>query len=229
MDDRDTSSPRSLAFQLRLRGTNIPDEDLLSDLRRVAESGHGTLSAAAYTRHGKHAAITVAKRFGSWNDALLKAGLPINNEVYVSDERLFENLERVWTSLGRQPGRRDLTKPVSEFTDSPYTRRFGLWNKALTAFIGYINQDDVPSEDASARASSIDIHRTGRDINLRMRFRVLQRDRFTCKSCGRSPATHMQVVLHVDHVLAWSRGGETELQNLQTLCSDCNLGKGNMA
>jgi len=31
----------------------------------------------------------------------------------------------------------------------------------------------------------------------------------------------------VDHITAWSNGGETILENLQTLCSDCNLGKSN--
>ncbi|MCL4507775.1 MAG: HNH endonuclease [Chloroflexi bacterium] len=34
--------------------------------------------------------------------------------------------------------------------------------------------------------------------------------------------------LHVDHILAWSKGGETVLENLQTLCSVCNLGKSNV-
>ncbi|MCW5775769.1 MAG: HNH endonuclease [Phycisphaeraceae bacterium] len=33
-------------------------------------------------------------------------------------------------------------------------------------------------------------------------------------------------MLHVDHILAWSNGGETVLANLQTLCDRCNLGKG---
>jgi 5-methylcytosine-specific restriction endonuclease McrA len=34
------------------------------------------------------------------------------------------------------------------------------------------------------------------------------------------------VELHVDHVTPWSKGGETTLANLQTLCNKCNLGKG---
>ncbi|MBI5847426.1 MAG: HNH endonuclease [Nitrospirae bacterium] len=53
-------------------------------------------------------------------------------------------------------------------------------------------------------------------------------DRFTCRHCGASPAKMLGVELHVDHIIAWSKGGETVLSNLQTLCSKCNLGKSNL-
>ncbi|MGE4613767.1 MAG: HNH endonuclease signature motif containing protein, partial [Planctomycetota bacterium] len=35
------------------------------------------------------------------------------------------------------------------------------------------------------------------------------------------------VPIHVDHIVPLSKGGETTLDNLQVLCIDCNLGKGN--
>jgi 5-methylcytosine-specific restriction endonuclease McrA len=35
-------------------------------------------------------------------------------------------------------------------------------------------------------------------------------------------------VLHVDHKTAWANGGETVLENLQTLCSKCNIGKSDL-
>ena len=40
-----------------------------------------------------------------------------------------------------------------------------------------------------------------------------------------SPAKDPGVELHVDHIFPWSKGGETVLENLQTLCSRCNGGK----
>ena len=46
--------------------------------------------------------------------------------------------------------------------------------------------------------------------------------------CGRSPAKDMNIELHVDHIMPYSKGGETVIENLQTLCSDCNLGKSNL-
>ncbi|HNS19328.1 MAG TPA: HNH endonuclease [Sedimentisphaerales bacterium] len=70
--------------------------------------------------------------------------------------------------------------------------------------------------------------RTPRDPSLRLRFKVLLRDRFRCRQCGASPATNLGVELHVDHVIPWSAGGETTIDNLQTLCKDCNLGKSNL-
>lgn len=53
----------------------------------------------------------------------------------------------------------------------------------------------------------------------------MQRDNFKCCICGASPAKDPSVVLHVDHIIPWSKGGKTELDNLQTLCSNCNYGK----
>jgi 5-methylcytosine-specific restriction endonuclease McrA len=33
----------------------------------------------------------------------------------------------------------------------------------------------------------------------------------------------LSIELHADHILAVSNGGKTTLNNLQTLCQDCNL------
>ena len=68
--------------------------------------------------------------------------------------------------------------------------------------------------------------RTSRDVSERMRFRILLRDGFECQSCGASPLKNRGVELHVDHILPWSKGGETEDENLETKCTRCNLGKG---
>ena len=46
-----------------------------------------------------------------------------------------------------------------------------------------------------------------------------------CQHC--SVYIPMDGSFHVDHVLPWSRGGQTKLSNLQLLCPTCNLRKGN--
>ena len=74
----------------------------------------------------------------------------------------------------------------------------------------------------------INKHRTKRGVPHRLRFKVMKRDNFKCKYCGRSPATDLKIILHVDHKEPWSKGGETTFENLQTLCSVCNIGKGNL-
>ncbi len=54
-------------------------------------------------------------------------------------------------------------------------------------------------------------------------WRVLKRDQFTCRYCGRKPP---DVKLQVDHVRALANGGKTVLENLVTACTSCNIGKG---
>lgn len=64
-----------------------------------------------------------------------------------------------------------------------------------------------------------------RPIGLSLRYQVLERDGSRCCVCGRGP--HEGVTLHVDHIRPYSLGGLTVLSNLQLMCADCNLGKGN--
>ena len=66
-----------------------------------------------------------------------------------------------------------------------------------------------------------------RDIPLGLRFHVFHRDRFKCVICGDHPARNAECILHVDHILPWSRGGKTRVDNLRTLCETCNVGRGN--
>ncbi|OQX01521.1 MAG: hypothetical protein BWK80_59790 [Desulfobacteraceae bacterium IS3] len=58
-----------------------------------------------------------------------------------------------------------------------------------------------------------------------IRWQVFQRDKWKCVSCGRSAAN--DVILHVDHIVPRSKGGKDELDNYQTLCHICNIGKSN--
>ena len=57
-----------------------------------------------------------------------------------------------------------------------------------------------------------------------LRAHVLYKYKKTCQLCGRKAP---QVVLHIDHIIPESKGGKTDLSNLQVLCETCNLGKGN--
>jgi hypothetical protein len=212
----------------RVSGQPVTDSELLADLRRVAKQLNASaVSQPIYREHGQYDSTTVSRRFGTWNKAILAAGLSVSNEVDISDERLFENLLILWQHYGRQPRRSELAWPPSTMSQTPYSRRFGGWTAALHAFVSYANSSDFDSPTHRAPGSITNRRTTGRDPSLRLRWKVLQRDRFTCCGCGRSPATSAGIELHVDHITAWSNGGETTLENLQTLCSNCNLGKSN--
>jgi 5-methylcytosine-specific restriction endonuclease McrA len=58
-----------------------------------------------------------------------------------------------------------------------------------------------------------------------IRWQVFQRDNWKCVSCGRN--SQNDVILHVDHIIPRSRGGSDSLENYQTLCHLCNIGKSN--
>ena len=68
-----------------------------------------------------------------------------------------------------------------------------------------------------------------RQPTIGLRFKVFRRDRFRCSMCGRSTANDPSCVLHVDHIVPFSKGGKTTLENLQLLCAECNVGKSNRA
>jgi hypothetical protein len=59
-------------------------------------------------------------------------------------------------------------------------------------------------------------------VSAKRRFEVFDRDRFTCRYCGRS-APHVR--LECEHVLARVHGGTDLPDNLVTSCFDCNRGK----
>lgn len=58
--------------------------------------------------------------------------------------------------------------------------------------------------------------------NTGNRFKILERDKFTCQYCGRKAP---EVILEVDHIIPTSKGGENVSTNLITACRDCNRGK----
>lgn len=217
---------------------NIPSHELLGDLKKVAEKlGTTVVSVDAYTSMGVFSAPTISKAFGSWAKALAAAGLEVSSQWHpkADDDELLSNLATVWETLGRQPKQSDLRLPLSRFSADVYKRRFGSWRKALESFVENanngvprINVADLPVVSTSIAPSLSQKHRTQRDPSWRMRFLVNRRDRFTCRACGRSPANEVGVVLHVDHIDPWSKGGETTMDNLQTLCERCNLGKSDL-
>lgn len=55
-----------------------------------------------------------------------------------------------------------------------------------------------------------------------LRALVFKRDGYRCVYCGSDGGG---VSLHCDHVIPWSRGGETTKQNLATACRPCNSSK----
>lgn len=211
-----------MKFELEPHHRNIPDAELVADIRRVAgELGKRSVTIDEYNERGTFHNTTLARRFGSWFGALERAGLEKTRNLNISNEELFDNLVDVWLLLGRQPKYDDLTRNCSKYSSGTYEKRFGGWRAALEAFVRWANEGEMSlAPKASERTFN---SRTPRKVNWRLRALVLMRDGACCRLCGAAP--HDGAKLHVDHIVPWSKGGETTIENLQILCNVCNIGK----
>jgi Homing endonuclease associated repeat/HNH endonuclease len=215
------------------RHFRVGKKAVLDDVRRVARALRTRhLLLTQYQAEGNYSPTLIYKHFENWSNILAAAGLAASPyQPRLTDRALFENLEHIWTHLGHQPKCTDLYPPLSRYGLTPYQRRFGGWQNALIAFTQYMTaRNGTPSDTQSIPAGTpILKHKTTRTISWRLRFLTLRRDNYRCCACGRSPATHPNIQLEVDHKTPWSKGGETVLENLQTLCEICNGGKSNLA
>lgn len=61
-------------------------------------------------------------------------------------------------------------------------------------------------------------------IKATLRYEVKKRDCFSCLWCQKGIAENVK--LNVDHIIPEAFGGETTIDNLATLCENCNKSKG---
>lgn len=60
-------------------------------------------------------------------------------------------------------------------------------------------------------------------VSNELRQEIFERDGYTCVNCGSTEKESLEI----DHIQPISKGGKTEPSNLQTLCRNCNIRKGN--
>lgn len=232
-----------MEFRLERPRTNqYPTEAIIDEMRRVAT----VFENRRFTRHEFDAESKYCKgsvvlaRFGSWQAALDATGLELAPPVKkdrscISNEKLFSELGRIWRLIGHRPSKDEWDHSEPRYSYTTYKTRFGGWIKACAAFVEHASESSSPSAVGSVpmqlqplpkpTAKPIEASNK-RGIPMKLRYQVLARDCFKCVSCGRSPATHANVVLHIDHIIPFAKGGETVLENLRSLCQDCNWGKG---
>lgn len=236
-------------IKIRRSTEMISNEKIISEVKRIAKIlGKESVTMEEFRKYNEiiiHPE-TVRRRFGSWVGLTQKAGLKLSSKYRrrYSNEEYFENLLNVWTYHGRQPFYREIEEYPSKISAGAYEGRFGSWRKALEAFVNRMNggepeivQNSILEETSKTAekiipqekriSNSLVRSEDRRGITLSLRYKVLVRDNFRCVRCGRNPATNPGVELHVDHVVPFSIGGKTTLDNLETKCKECNLGKGN--
>lgn len=213
-------------FEIDFLG-DYSDDAIAKELKRIATKlGKATVSKNDIETHGKLSYSVVNKRFGSLRKALEFAGLTPQRYMNATDSELLKILVDLWeTTLekeGRTPQRKDLSTYGFPISGDTYARRFGSWKKALIRAYESVTKEHLdeegPIEEEPGKAEA----RKSRTLSLRKRFFVLKRDGFTCKICG---ANGPGVKLEVDHIVPVAEGGSDSLDNLQTLCFECNRGK----
>jgi len=219
------------------QNVEITKVEILDELKRVSENIK--LHSFSMQQFAENSSMTkyVFKGNNSFNQLMKLAGLevPKKSRKY-RDIDCFENLLMVWTFYGRQPNYSEMSKRPSSVGPKAYVSRWGSWTKALIAFVEQINVDmsDIVSEsdyieldDAKFEQKKKLSAEDRREIPIGLRFNIFKRDNYKCVICGRSPATTLGIELHVDHIYPFSKGGKTRMDNLRTLCNECNIGKSN--
>ncbi len=217
-----------MKFEVKKVNRNISNEELLADIKNIASKyGLTTMSQDVYIQYGKYHPCTFIRRFGSWFKVLeLCALYPSRSRINIPNEELFANLENIWLVLGRQPKYGEIAKPLSLFSVRTYEQRFGSWYNALDAFVQHMSNIDSDVRSIVGINKGEIKHFTKREPSARLKVQVLMRDGNKCRLCGVECNDGLHNI-HFDHIIPWSKGGETTLENLQVLCSDCNLAKGN--
>jgi hypothetical protein len=213
--------PQAFTFNEKAPRTRFSDDQILESLRELCARKGGAFTMLEYDAWDGRccSALTIEVRFKGWRRALAAAGMRARSGQY-SREELMEILEETWRKLGRPPGHLTLPR-IGKVSVQPYTRAWGSLRNAchrLARFHrGEITRDELVAADPAARPA--------RSLALKVRWSVFKRDGRRCCVCGRSGA-EKGVKLEVDHIVPVSKGGTDAMENLRTLCFECNRGKG---
>jgi len=102
-----------------------------------------------------------------------------------------------------------------------------LENKIDQYLEKYFNQEDTNKVIQSLE--DIELYKQRAEVKIKvqtgLRWQVFKRDNWKCLACGRRAEDN--VILHIDHIIPRSKGGKDEIENYQTMCDICNIGKSN--
>lgn len=237
-------------FQFKRKRLNeFPEEKILNELEKAAKYfNYIEFGRRDFDKMANISSSAVRKHFeGSWTKAMVtlkrhlqQKGLDLVPRPYApnrifSDKELFDEMERVWHKVGQRPSRIEWEISKPKISYNTYKKRFGGWQKACLKFIEYKMGGDILAKDfilpdiAKHKVDRMNKaeykQEDSRNISLSSRLEVLSRDNFRCVYCGKSPATDIGTKLHIDHKVPFSKGGKSTVENLQTLCEECNYGK----
>ena len=106
---------------------------------------------------------------------------------------------------------------VASFDPEVFSCFFGIDEDEAMRIVMALEREGFIVE---GRMPFLDKQESRRYIPVAIRRSVFERDGYACVECGATDR------LSLDHIIAYSRGGEDTVENLQTMCIYCNSKKG---
>lgn len=211
-------------YDLNAKRIRITNDQMLSSVKEYAKNvNFRYFSTKEYNKWKGRTACsdTIIERFGSWKKVLTLLGIEGGREKKYTAEHLVDNLENIWKRLGYPPGKRQIGKLGLKISEHPYKIIWGSVRQACECLADF--HEGRLSREKLLKGTILACAR--RTIPLNIRWAVLKRDKYKCIKCGRSPSLDHKVEIEIDHIKPVARGGTNDIENLQTLCKDCNQGK----
>jgi len=186
-------------------------------------------------KHSKTSIDTLRRCYGSWEAATESINASSAKSRTLSDEELLDYYMKCWewnsegtfdTNLSPTQNifnayNRTTGKKINTYS---FIKRGWQWSELKKSMAAVSCGDKSIEEIIALKSATIED-----PISPRIRAIVLHRDNRKCRMCGASPLNSSDVLLHVHHIIPRSKGGSsTDLKNLETLCSKCNQGLGDM-
>ena len=108
----------------------IPKEELIKDLKRMAKLlNQDYVGLNQNKKHGLYSSGTFERNFGTWNKAVVIAGLKPN--LPFTEKELLDDLKRVAKELEPVKLSWENYKTKGKYASNTYVYRFGNWSTAM--------------------------------------------------------------------------------------------------
>ncbi|WP_336328533.1 homing endonuclease associated repeat-containing protein [Halovenus sp. HT40] len=153
-------------------GRHINTNDLIEDLKGVADTVDGALTKREYDEHGTYSPAAVIDRFDSWNNMKDDLGLAVSSpgrtdgeDVQIPTDDLLADLRAVAEEAGDQHRvDKDYYENHGTYSLSAYVDRFGSWNDAKQA--ADLAPQHIPPISADGCVDSVSVVAERVDGNL---------------------------------------------------------------